>query len=180
MPNTPTKTPPQAVKSAVNAYLMARTHAEVLRARVDQIERHILETAPYYSDPKLTRKPKERITEPKYSYLLEDSEAIDYYMAVKTALVEAGFEIKLAPGEPEHHYFCPACVAESLQRDTEHLLIECAAEWLDEEEPEKFAGRLLCRGLADLHRFIDLVVGCVVAHPDYRNPLTGKKVNTAA
>ena len=40
----------QGVKSSVNAYLLARTHAELQRERVDKIQRDILETAEYYTD----------------------------------------------------------------------------------------------------------------------------------
>ena len=56
-----------ALKSSVNAYLMARAFAETEREKVDTIQREILETAAYYSDPNLQltsrRVAGERITD---------------------------------------------------------------------------------------------------------------------
>ena len=53
--NATMKTPkelPQELKSAVDAYLIARTLAECEREKVDAIEREILATANYYDSPK--------------------------------------------------------------------------------------------------------------------------------
>jgi len=169
---------PESVKSAVNAYLMARAYAEVHREKVDSIQRHLLETAKYYVDPKWkdTRSfqdgiDDERITDLKLTYLMSDSESKDYFADLKAALIKAGYEIEDIPGA-EGRWKCPALVAESLQRDTERLIIECASDMVN--GGENFADKLLCFGLERYHRFIDLVVGMVVSMPGFKNPLTGE------
>jgi hypothetical protein len=160
-----------AVKSAVNAYLMARTHAELLREKVDKIEREILESGSYFSGPLLAgHAMTKRITEPSESYLLKESDATDYLLDVKAALIKAGYKIETCPGEPEHYYFCPALTAESLQTTTEHLIIESGAEMLGENAKD-FANRLLCAGMDKYKQFIDLCVKLVVNLPDFKNPL---------
>lgn len=164
----------QAVKSSVNAYLMARTHAEVHRARVDKIQRFLLNDTPYYANPDLVsrREMPERITDPKNTFLMTDDESADYLTDLKHELIKAGYNIKSIKSEPEHSYQCPALVAESLQNTTERLLIDSAAEMLG--ETDDFHLRLLCAGLGKRQQFIDLVVKLVVSMPDFKNPLTGK------
>lgn len=168
---------PQSVKSAVNAYLMARAHAELQREKVDSIARELLTTAEYYTDPKFitrARKKSERITEPKNAWLLEDSEHTDYLLDLKHALKKAGYKIEDIPGEPAHSYKCPALVAEDIQRDAERLIIKTAAEMLG--ETEDFHHKLLCNGLDKYYQFIDLVVKLVVNLPNFKNPLTKQEV----
>ncbi len=166
----------QAVKSSVNAYLMARTYAEVQREKVDKIERGLLETAKYFTSDKHRRyeKGKIRITDPDKTWLLSDEDSQDYLLDVRFALEKAGYKIKSTPGEPEHSYFCPALTAESLQTKTEHLLIDSAAEMIGEKG--NFQNRLLCAGLDKYKQFIELVVGMVVNMPGFKNPLTGNGI----
>jgi hypothetical protein len=159
------------LKSAVSAYLMARARAEVLREKIDKIEREILESACYFSNPLLAdHSITKRITEPSESYLLKEDDARDYLLDVRAALMESGYDIKQVPNEPEHHYFCPALTAESLQTTTEHLIIENGAEMLG-EDPKDFSHRLLCAGLDKYKEFIDLCVKLVVNLPDFKKPL---------
>ena len=160
----------QNVKSAVNAYLLARTHAELQRERVDSLIKEILTTAKYYTDPKhMTRgRTQTMITDPKDTWLLSDKEHIDYLLDLKASLQKAGYTIKTY--DQEHSYNCPALTAEDLQRETEGLLIDSAAEMLGENKD--FRSKLLCAGLDKYHKFIDLVVRMVVNMPDFRNPLT--------
>ena len=172
----------QDVKSAVNAYLLARAYAETIRDKVDSIQRKILESAKYYIDPKhlerhRRRKTDERITDPDETWLLSDSEHHDYLIGLKHELIKAGFEIKSIPGKPEYSYFCPALVVEDLQRKTEKIMIDAAAKMLGNEvEAEDFHHGLLCAGLDKYHEFIDLVCKLVVNLPGFQNPLTGKTI----
>jgi hypothetical protein len=162
----------QGLKTSVGAYLLARARAEVIREKVDKIEREILESACYFSSPLLAgHSITKRITEPSESYLLKEDDARDYFLDVKAALIESGFNIKEVPNEAEHHYFCPALTAESLQNKTEHLIIENGAEMLG-ENPKDFSYRLLCAGLEKYKQFIDLCVKLVVNLPDFKKPLT--------
>jgi hypothetical protein len=165
----------QDVISSVNAYLLARTHAEVLTEKVTAIKRDILATANYYPDPEHVRRglePNEPVTDPEYDWLLRDDEFHDYLIELKARLIAAGYVINPIPGEPEYSYYCPALTAESLQRETEILLIESAAEMMGEEKPEEFNNRLLCHasGLETRQKFIDLVVKLVVNMPGYKAP----------
>lgn len=160
------------VKSAVNAYLMARTLAECEREKVDTLARGILETATYHADPKfVTRKrTSERITDPDKAWMLEAEEHHDYLLDLKKAMQDAGYIIKSIPEEPEYSYNCPALTAEHIQTKTEHLIIETTAEMLGEKDD--LAHNLICAGLDKYHQFIDLVVKMVVNMPGFRNPLT--------
>lgn len=76
------KKPTQAMLSSVNAYLLARTHAEVLREKVDSIARDILTGSTYYYEP--DEKHLERgcnlriIKEPKDDWLMSDDDSKEY------------------------------------------------------------------------------------------------------
>ena len=165
------KKPTYALRKSVEAYLLARAMAETLREKVDKIERRILESANYYAAPELAsrRKIPETIKDPKYAYLLRDDEHVDYLLDVKAELVKAGFEIESIPGESEHHYYCPALVAEDLQRKAEQVMIDAMAEMLEYKE-EDFHHRLLCLGLEKYRKFIDLTCKFVVNSPGFKNP----------
>jgi hypothetical protein len=164
----------QSVKSAVNAYLMARTLAECERKKVNSLAREILETATYQADPKLVERGHaiERITDPDKAWMLEAEEHHDYLLDLRKAMQDAGYTIKSIPGEPEYSYNCPALTAESLQRDAEHLIIDTMAEMLGESKD--LGHNLICAGLDKYHQFIDLAVGMVVNMPGFKNPLTNK------
>jgi hypothetical protein len=165
-----------AVKSAVNAYLMARTHAELQREKIDKIQRRLLATADYFPDPELVgrREMSGPIKDPKFTYLLKEDEFADYLTDLKQELVKAGYEIKHTEGEPEHSYNCPALTAENLQTKAEWILVDASAEMLGEKDD--FRNRLLCAGLDKYRQFIDLTVKLVVSQPDFRNPLTQEVV----
>lgn len=160
-----------AVKSSVNTYLMARVYAEVQREKVNAIEIEILNTASYFADPELThhRDIPERITDPKLTYLLKDTESVEYLLDVKQALIKAGYKIKSIKDQPEHCYNCPALTAEDLQSKTEWVLIDATAEMLGENKD--FRHTLLCAGLDKYKEFIDLAVKLVVNMPGFKNPL---------
>lgn len=162
----------QGVKSAVSAYLMARTMAEYEREKVDSLAREIIETATYHADPMFVTRghASKRITDPKKAWMLETEEFHDYLIDLKKAMQSAGYKIKSLPGDPEYSYNCPALTAESLQGDAEILIIEAMAEMLGEKDD--LAHNLMCAGIEKYHQFIDLVVGMVVNAPGFRNPLT--------
>lgn len=177
------KSIPQSVKSAVDAYMLARTMAESEREKVDAIKRNILETADYWpcdewSERGIERKP---IRDPKHAYLMDEKEWQSYSSDVRYALEMAGYDIKQTEKtDPYWSYLCPALCAESVQHDAERLLIRLGAEMLGVEKPGDFNNMLLCcfkdgkTGLQHRAEFIDLICKVVVNLPDYKNPLTGK------
>lgn len=161
-----------AVKSAVNAYLMARARAEVLRSKVDKIHRQILTEIEFYNDLEVEHgKAKERITEPKYTYLCEDKAALERYF------LESDKRERLAGLKPDDMPVdhCPACTAEWEQTQIEWLMLDCASEMLHMDiDGQELNHRLLCKGLETRQQFIDLIVKLVINLPDFRNPLTRK------
>ena len=167
----------QALKSSVNAYLMAKTLAECEREKVDNMAREILETATYRADPKFVERGhvSERITDPDKAWMLEDRDHNDYLVDLKKAMEKVGYKIKHNPNEPEYSFNCPALMAESMQRDAEYLLVDAVAEMLG--ETDDLAHNLICAGLDKYHQFIDLVVGMVVNMPGFKNPLTGVTIS---
>ena len=160
------------VKSAVNAYLMARTLAECEREKVDSLAREILGTASYHADPKFVtiERTSERITDPGKAWMMEAKEHHDYLIDLRKALQDAGYTIKSIPDEAEYSYSCPALMAEGLQRDAEHLLIDATAAMIGEKDDLRH--NLICAGMDKYHQFIDLAVKMVVNMPGFRNPLT--------
>jgi len=166
-----------AVKSAVNAYLLARANAELHREKVDKIAKKILSTATYYADVKHLSRGRiksERILEHKDCWLMSEDEGHEYFVDLRYELEQSGYKIESTIGDPEWSYCCPALTAECLQTDTEHLVIDSAAEMLGEDET--FRNKLLCNGFDSYRKFIDLVVGLVVNTPGFKNPLTGEVV----
>lgn len=155
----------QDVKSAVNAYLLARTYAELQRERVDVLTKEILTTAKYYTPKHMTRgRTQTRITDPKDTWMLSGKEHIDYLLDLKASLQKAGYTIKTH--DQEHSYNCPALTAEYLQTQSEWLVIDSAAEMLGENKD--FRHSLLCAGLDKYHKFVNIVVGLVINAPDFQ------------
>jgi len=162
----------QGMVSAVNAYLLARTLAEVKREEVDKVYAEVLAEIPIYKDlvgPRSGEKlgNDERITTNKDMYLSEDEAACRrIYDEMDKRLKAAGIK----PQDMETDY-CPALVAEDLQRQAEWLVIDTTAgEMLEEADPEEFRHKLLCAGLEKYHQFTDLCIKLVVNHPDYVAP----------
>ena len=174
---------PQELKSAVDAYLIARALAECERAKVDEIERRILATANYYSAPSMRApgEPPRPIKDPKESWLLEESEFHDYLLDVRAALEKAGYEIE-QQGPNRYSYSCPACSAEYLQLQAEWMVIEAGARMFGDKEPKTMNNRLLCdaKGLERRKKFLDLVVGLVVNFPGFVSPLPRYVENATA
>ena len=159
----------QDVKSSVSAYLLARAYAETMRAAVDKIEREILTECPLTNGLEIEHgQPKEDITEPKYVYLCTDEDMLkDYYSETNKRLRAAN----LKPDTMQDDY-CPALVAEELQRETERLVIGAGTEMMGLEfDGKEMCHRLLCKGLDTYQKFIDLLVGLVVSLPDFKSPL---------
>ena len=162
---------PQGVKSAVNAYLMARTYAECMREKVNEVYKESLGIFPLYTDRNKRRGGKsERIYDPEKMYLSKDDETCkDVYADVDFHLRKRNIKPE---SMPDGH--CPALTAEHLQTQAQWLIIDTAGEMLG--ETGDFQHKLLCAGLDKYHEFIDLVVKMVVNMPDFANPLTGRKV----
>ena len=152
----------EACHMPVNAYFMARTYAEVMRERVDEVQRAVLAERPLDMDPKWIEKGREdeKITEPSLTYLATDAHFKDYLAECNHRERKLGIKPKDMPDE-----HCPALVAEHLQTQTEWLLLECG--WAAIDVDGSHDGWKLLYG--DKRKtFIDLLCGLVVNHPKYK------------
>ena len=158
-----------ALKSAVNAYLMATAYAQTIREKVDEIERDVLAQCPL----KVAEEWKdglgdipELITDPKYVYLadLQSEEYKEHMNENRKRQEEAGLRKNIK--NPD---FCPALVAESLVRQTKRLIVEIGADFI--ERPELTPDKLLSSGLKNYNKFVDLCCSLIVNEPGYKSPL---------
>lgn len=155
-----------AVKEAVQGYLLARANAEVMREKVNQVYREVLEIHPLYTDFMAERREEiKRVTDVEDMYLSTDEATCgEVYRDANLTLREMGLK---SDDMPDEH--CPALVAEELQRDTEHLILEASSDMLELDfNGHELKHRLLCLGLEKYKKFIDLVVGLVVNLPDFK------------
>lgn len=163
----------RGLQSCVNAYLLAKTHAEFWREKMTDWERQELARYEYKADPKWHERNSRfpvRITNPKDTHLLAQPDDWNAFFEERQHFVDSLNVPGLKPGN------CPACVAECLQRDTEHLLIETAAETLP-ELGNVTVDALLCAGLDAYHKMINLVVCMVISLPGWKAPVIAKRGN---
>lgn len=161
-----TDTQKNSLQSGVSAVLLARTHAEVKREQVDEVYRDILNTFEIYTNPKEGKHrnayPVERITENKDLWKAND---VDY----RDITDQADFELRekgIKPVEMEREY-CPALVAEHIERKAVWVLFDIA---------EEFTGMSCEQATNSLERhkkYLDLLIGLGVNLPGFKNPLTG-------
>jgi len=159
-----------ALKSSVNAYLIARAFAETMREKVNEVYKESLSIHPLFEDFMSERRngANKRILDVDKMYLSTDEATCkEVYADVNYVLKEKGIK----PDDmPDDH--CPALVAEELQRKTEKLIIDSAGEMLGFDfDGKELSHRLLCLGLEKYRQFIDLCVGLVVNLPDFKSPL---------
>jgi hypothetical protein len=149
----------KAIRGNVETLLIAKAFAMAERERVDAIERQVLAEQLYYADG-------ERVTDPKKSYRMDETTFAAYYAKVQAIHVKNGYA-DAANG------YCPALVAEDLQRKAEHALIEQVREFF----PNVTVNSLLCcaNGLERYKKFIDLLIGLVVNHPTFKAPKLPRK-----
>ena len=158
------------LRPAVDAVLMTMAYAQLMREKVDAIRREILTECPL-TPGEFAMKMRETapITDPKSVYLCDDAAQLEDYYA-ECDKRERAARLKPADMAKEH---CPALVAESAQREAEHLMLDCFAELIKFEGGGKlFRHRLLCRGLDEFKRAKDLCIKIVVNMPGYKSPLS--------
>lgn len=161
------------VQNAVHELITSMAIAKTMRAKVDAIQRTVLQDIALYNDlevelsgPRRLRVERTRIYDPKHSYQSEDDAAINaYYAACDAAERAAGLK---PDGMDLDH--CPALVAEHEQLKAEWNVLDAAAVMLDLEfDGQELNNRLLCekngKGLEQRRQFLDLVIGAVVNLP---------------
>lgn len=151
----------------VNVVLLAMTHAQLERERVDVIERNVLSEQIYHghhrtrNDQGRTGSNQFRVIEPRDSWLMDDQSAGAYHARLDGIHVAAGFE-KAKDG------YCPALRAESLETEAENALIAEAEQFF----PGVTNNGLICdprgKGMERRKKYLDLIIGLVVNAPGYR------------
>lgn len=133
------------ITDAAVTVLANRAVAEVMRERIDAIERQLLTEYELYTDPEMNPdNPNTRITEPNDTWLAGMA-AIPAYCAARTAAITAaGYD---TTGDT-----CPALVAEHKVTLSEHALIERVATIPGMEAITVNA--LLCEGIDTYREFI--------------------------
>jgi hypothetical protein len=145
----------EALTSEVNAVLITRAHAEVMREKIDKVHAEIIDDLDIRDDD------GNPIAEPRWYWRMADKYTAEYYAECDRRNREMGYDLE--PG------FCPALIAEDLQRKAEHNLIAAAAEFFG---PSFTVNNLLCcrNGLEKLREAIDLLCKLVINAPGYRKP----------
>lgn len=162
------------IAAAVNAYFVARAYAETVREAIHKIDISILRDEKtgkwlYRTDPARLhgRENMEFITDPERAYMMSDDDAADYYAERDKRIHENGWNVKKG--------YCPALIAESLQRDAERLIVSTTGPLFGID-----ANDLLCakNGLEQYRKFIDLTCKMVASHPRYKPSLVISKLTT--
>lgn len=138
----------RALRHYVDLLLVCMTLAQVEREKCDKIQRRLLGSGRYGGDGN-----------PKTTYLLPDEASNRYHADLDAAYREAGYA-DLKPG------YCPALIAEHDQTKAEWALIEASAEFMTGVTNNG----LLCLGLEKRQQYLDLLIGLVVNHPNYKPP----------
>lgn len=147
------------VTPAVNAYLLAKCHAEITAEQVhEKIDRPLLDLYCFRNE-----RTGAEITKVSHLYLAGDVD-LSAFWAERDAEIA-----KQYPGITPGH--CPALIAEGLERDARRLVVEIACQHIGLGLD---ADKVICAGLEKYQKLTDLVVSFVVSQRDYKNPLTRK------
>ena len=147
--------------AATNAVLLATALAKAERERIDKMQREVLNERPYAMNPEYLQEGQDhRITDPKRSYLMCDNDFAIYHEECQRRIIAMGYKV------PKDH--CPALIAERLQMEAEHALIEAAGPLTGLDDP-----MLLLQqkdGLEKYKKYVDLILKMMLALPGYVPP----------
>jgi len=135
----------------VNAVLMLKAKAAVLRERADAIQAEILQRDKYVTED------GERVTTPNLSYRIQKSQWAHFYAEIDRAYKEAGYNLE--PGQ------CFALIAEHELSGAENALIIFAGQFFHVDKHT-----LICNGMEAYRKYLDLLIKLVISHPNYRKP----------
>jgi len=149
-----------ALTDAVNTFLLAKAYAQAERAVIDKMQRDILNGSEFHIKAEYRRANEpSRITDPKLAYLMSDSKFAVYHAECQRRIIAMGYDV------PQDH--CPALIAERLQTEAEHAVIEASAPLTGLKDG---VHALLCNGLDKYHQYVDLCVKMVMSLPGYVAP----------
>ena len=147
----------KALTPAVNTVLLATVYAATLREEVDGYKATLLAEGNYTDQ--LTDEP---VTVPKYDWTMKDDQFPAYLALLEAKVKEAGYEV---PTDQ-----CPALIAESLQMQAEHALIEASEPFFGVTNNQLLSGTKTEDGLTTQRKFLDLCIGLCVNYPGYEKP----------
>jgi hypothetical protein len=111
---------PEMIRAAENCFA-AMAFTETIRPIVEGYQREILEYEKYPYNPKMMlrreKAPADYISNLKHTYMLTDEDAKHYYKRCNEERIKAKLHV-------DSEEYCPLLVAEHLQRDAEHALID--------------------------------------------------------
>jgi hypothetical protein len=147
--------------NAVNTYLLAKAHAEVWRERVEPIQRDMLKMVGAVYADKYEKHAGEPITNPKHSWRMSDEKHREWCEELDHEYRSRGWL-----SEADEFSVCPLLKAEELQRQAERAVLLGASAIIEHLEPDG----LICSGLENYRKGLDLVVSLIVNAPTYRRP----------
>ena len=114
------KPTPDMLRAAENCFA-AMAYTETIRPIVEAYQRKILEEEKYPYNPKMMARrekaPADYISNLQHTYMLGDDDAKHYYKRCNEERIKAGLHV-------DDEAYCPLLVAEHLQMQAEHLLID--------------------------------------------------------
>lgn len=142
----------RALRPYVDLLLVAMAFAQLEREKIDKIQRRLLATGAYGGDG-----------DPKKVWTLPDEATDRFYADCHKEYLAAGYKVE--PG------YCPALIAEHKQVEAEWALIKAAEEFFEGvTNNQLLCGTKTMNGLETRQKYIDLLIGLVVNHPDYKPP----------
>lgn len=124
------------------AVCKAQAVAETMKEAVEKIQRQILREVELYDDLAAGRE-RQRITDPKLTYLSTDEAACQRYFAECNKRTRAA---GLKPDDMPDEY-CPALVAEDIQRKAERALLDSGGALFGFAADDLVSGDLWEKGL---------------------------------
>lgn len=146
--------------AAAEAVLMAKAYVETLRPVVEGYQRKILNEHHWHIAKKWVDmgEDDEVITDPNHTYLMEDEDFKEYLRLIRIEQDKAG----LKTDNPDH---CPLLVAEHLESQAKHVLIE---------EAESITGISfddIMRKFSLYNQYVDLLLSLAVSTGKVKNRL---------
>ena len=137
-------TPTPEMTAAAEALFMAKAYVQTIKPIVEEYQKRIIaEINPKVAD-RFSWIGFTTITEAKDSYLMNEADFNIYLQRCHDEAIKAGFQV------PEFGY-CPLLIAEDLERQAEHALVNAMFEI-----SHLSVNDILCSGLEKYHKFIDL------------------------
>ena len=135
----------------VDTYLLAKAYAQTQREAMDKIDLELIARL----SPMDGRKP---ITNPRHLWRMGDAAYVEFQAARDDMIKAAGYNVERG--------YCPALMAEHVEISAARALVNEAGKFV----PGMDADKLICSGLDNYYKAVDLLCKLVVNHPTYRAP----------